>query len=351
MLCCAGLATGLVGCGSGGGGASSPTETTISPLAALMGWVPESPEESQRKQLQVEEMTATCMREEGWEYTPVDWSSQGPQMSDDDLALMNDPEAYGKKYGYGVAYNYELYDLPNIDSGDGAPSATMAGDFQDPNQPYVDSLTDAERDEYYASLSGDPSIWEGSEDEDFVQPTPDQMGCQGKSQDAVYGGNPARDDADVQARLNDYWTNSETDPRLLDAYARWRECMGPQLDDMFVLDDPVETPNDVYNILDMRKYVAMGLEAVPYDPDDDDGTVPYVMAMSDASGKGVAYTGEQHAMSDADLEQLRTDELALWKTDHDCQREAKIDETRQKMEQELVDQLTAEFPELSAPAG
>ena len=33
---------------------------------------------------------------------------------------------------------------------------------------YVDSLTESEREQYYISLNGDPSIWEGSEDEDFM---------------------------------------------------------------------------------------------------------------------------------------------------------------------------------------
>lgn len=344
----------LSACGGDGtstGGA--PPGTTVSPIAQLMGWESLSPEEANQRQLQVEELTAQCMREEGWEYAPVDWSTAatspggGPDQEEIDLRT-NDPEAYGKQYGYGIVRDYELYDLPNIESGDGSgPMATMvAQDFQDPNQPYVDSLTDAERDQYYASLNGDPSIWDGSNGDGWVQPSPDQMGCQGKSSAQVWG-NEAQSDPDVQERVNDYYANLEDDPRIQDAYADWRDCIGDAIDGLTVLDEPVANPSDLNTYLNNRKYALTGLEIQPYSPDDDDGSTPYVMAMVEADGTGIAYVGEQHPIPEADLEDLRQEELRLWQDDWSCQRKAEIDDVRQQLEQEFADQLRTDFPDLA----
>lgn len=352
----AGAAFALAACGGGSddpGGAGGPTETTLSPIAALMGWEQPSEEEMNRRQLQVEEMTAACMREEGWEYTPVDYSGMERQSADEEEAMdlqINDPEAYGKKYGYGIVRNYELYDLPSIEAGDtgGGSPATVVDDFVDPNQPYVESLTESEREQYYISLNGDPSIWEGSEDEDFVQPAPEEMGCQGIASAEIWEQSPADSDPDIQDRMNDYWENMESDPRLQDAYADWRDCMGDTIADLAVNDVPVDTPDDIYGYFDSRKYMLMGLEMVPYDPETDDGSEPYVMAMVDADGNGVAYQGEQQAIPGADLEELRQEELALWQQDFDCQKDAEISDVRLDLEQEFADQLRTEFPELAA---
>lgn len=74
----------LASCGgsSGGDGGGGAPTTTISPLAELMGWTNESPTESRRKQLRIEELVADCMREQGWEYTPVDYAAQDPVAAD-----------------------------------------------------------------------------------------------------------------------------------------------------------------------------------------------------------------------------------------------------------------------------
>ena len=90
-----------------------PSVYSNGPLAELMGWQGESPEESRRKQLEVEDLVATCMREEGWEYIPVDYAAQYPEQ-DESIELQQDPEAFGEKYGYGVVYNYEQWEEPSL---------------------------------------------------------------------------------------------------------------------------------------------------------------------------------------------------------------------------------------------
>ncbi len=84
-----------------------------------MGWVGD-PVEQRRQELEIQEKVADCMQAEGWEYTPVDWSAQMPESDVD----MSDPEAYGEKYGYGVMYNYETYELGPGKAAAGSPSRT-----------------------------------------------------------------------------------------------------------------------------------------------------------------------------------------------------------------------------------
>src|SRR5690606_37072958 len=114
---------------------------TDSPLAALLGWEA-NPIEDRRRQLEVEELTSACMRDQGFEYEPVDWSAQA---NPEDGLQFTDPVAFGEKYGYGVMRSYELYEI-----GDGGESQVV----EDPNQEYVAGLSPDEQNAYYEALHG-----------------------------------------------------------------------------------------------------------------------------------------------------------------------------------------------------
>lgn len=63
---------------------------------------------------------------------------------------MNDPEAFGEKHGYGVAYNYELYEEPSLlGETDGPKGAPMDTPVTDPNAEFVQSLSESEQQDYY----------------------------------------------------------------------------------------------------------------------------------------------------------------------------------------------------------
>lgn len=357
----AGLLLAVTACGGGGnggagddrvdGGAAAPTETTASPLAALMGWEDVSAEEASAKSLEVEELTADCMREEGWEYVAVDWSAMQPRGAEqEDMELMNDPAAFGRKYGYGIVRNYELYELPALESGADPGKGSAAGDeMQDPNQPYVDSLSESEREQYFISLNGDPMIWDASDEEGFVQPTPDQMGCSGQANQEVWGSKSSPVDADVQQRMDDYWSRVDSEPRLVDAYAEWRDCMDDVIGDARIGDKPIDHPGDMYSYLNTLKLERMGLVYEALDP---------TVELTEAEMSGLyvisssaAYSGEQQPIADDPLEALRQEELTLWQHDVECQEDAGIAEIRHDLEQEFAEQLLAEFPELAATDG
>ena len=357
-------AAGLSACGSSAGDQpAASTGTTVGPLAELMGWSSDSPEESRRKQLQVEDLVAECMREEGWEYIPVDWSAQSSDQTED-MSLMNDPEAYGKKYGYSVVHNYELWEEPSL-SGDG--EAQPGGqEVVDPNQDYVSQLSQSENEEYYASLYGRGSMTEGTavaatdvavaSDDTAVAATvsaspvsPEDQGCSGRASAQVYGSDPMQSNPDLQERMNEFWQDSQNDPRLLTAADQWVECMADVIDGVEVAGGPIEKPDQMYSYVDRMKYELMGLEIVPFvegDASGGEGGTNYYTAWTDEDGKGEAAVGEPQPIDEADLEELRQTELDLWAKDWACQQEADIAGIRTQIEQELVDQLRADFPEL-----
>jgi len=370
-------ALGAAGCGTGegttggggdGGDGAAAATTTISPLSALMGWTNDSPEEGRRKQLQVEQLVAECMREEGWEYTPVDYAAQDQPAADPDAELqMTDPVAFGEKHGYGVAYYYDLYEADTLANGTetasgGKPQAMgRDGSVTDPNAEYVASLSTSEQEEYNASLYGKQSAVDGGYSTSAADATIDgtaaasapvavslaDQGCYGQADAQVYPQNEAANDPDVQARMNDYWDGLQQLPELVAAYEDWAACMSKDGEIVGPTGDPVTTPNDMYSYVDGLKSAALGLEAQPMTQDELNKGGDYYSASMDANGKGIAWVGDATPMSDAALEELRTTEVRLWKLDHACQVTARIAEIQAEAEQHFVDDLKAEFPELA----
>ena len=132
LAVCAALAMSAAACGD------PEAESAASPLNELWG-EPESQAEMRAKQLAQEEAVATCMKAEGWEYTPVDYTAQ---FNDQPEWIDPSTPGYGEKYGYGIVYGYEVYEWPYIDEdGNYAEDSPMGGgSFEDPNMEYVNSL-------------------------------------------------------------------------------------------------------------------------------------------------------------------------------------------------------------------
>ncbi len=328
-------ATLLVACGAADDDADAATD----PLAELFGWdANESPAEQRAQQLAVEEAVSTCMRAEGFEYTPVDYSAQF-NGDEADAELFNDPEAFGAKYGYGVVHNYEQYEEPYLVEGEeglGGPS------FEDPNQEYVDSLSDTEREDYYRILHGEQNFTEPEIDENgnevYEAPPVEEQGCYGKGQLEVYGGDRFQIDPEVEQRLSDFYTTAQNDPEIEAAQLDWLDCMEKEQPD--VLESAVEGftvtgPDSMYQLFDFKKSEAMGV--IPTDYDSDDG-----------GGSSWSSDGEPEPIPDDELEALRALELSVWKIDYQCQKDADIPGIQRRLQQRLVDELKAEFPNLGA---
>lgn len=319
-----------------------------SPLEAIYGETL-SPAEQRAKQLEQEEAVAQCMRDEGWEYTPVDYTAQFNDQAFEDPS----EEGYGEKYGYGFVRNYEIYEWPYLDEdGNYSSDGGFGGDFEDPNQDYVMALTPEESEQYYAALSGDPSQYEPEIDpvtgeEVYPMPSLEEQGCYGKAQLEVYGDQPFNDQ-DFNDRFSALMEDMQNDPRLEDAEIAWSDCVyeADQLYDFF-------GPDDIYTYIDGLLNDAKGLKSMPADMETGqviggDGTEQVWMMTETADGEAIAYVGQPKKLTEAQMRELQEEEVALWKIDQDCQDETGYQDIRREIEQEVADTLTEEFPEFAA---
>lgn len=179
------LLAGITGCTSGGSDeALSPEDAwKNSPLSQYMnaGYdFDASPEEQQaesdKKQKKVEELVAECMAKEGFEYQPVDYSSQPGVVGGSDVEWEPDKKEWVAQYGYGV-FNNPYPSEPE--------EPTDGNTWVDPNQEYVESLTESERTSYYEVLYGPQPTEEEMNDPEFQWDNSNS--CQGKAQEEVWG--------------------------------------------------------------------------------------------------------------------------------------------------------------------
>jgi hypothetical protein len=228
------------------------------------------------------------MKGEGWEYQPVDFSSQNTNLDEFDEQL-SDPVGYGTKYGYGVVRGYDL----------GQEQSATA--FVDPNTEYVNSLSTDEMDSYNVSLYGRaPEAAVGDEE---VAPLPlEQQGCYGQAQAEVYGDSPLAD-VDVSARLDELTTDAQNDPKILDAYDAWAACMTER-------DGSYEfaTPDEIYNYLYDKLAAAQGFG--------DQAASGFV--------RGVNPGDTLPEVDQGAIEALRAEEMQIWTDDQACQVETDI---------------------------
>lgn len=326
---CVALTVLLAACGGGGSDepAADLNDPTQGPLAKLLGF-DISPADQRAKELELQQVLVECMKAEGWEYRAVDYSAMSGGFDEEYQEQISDPEAYGEKYGYGVVRGYELQ-----------PSFSTGAEFEDPNADYMNSLTMAEQQEYNAALYGEQSFTDdeaidSGEGTEFVMPSLEEQGCYGAAQLEVYGDSPFND-PDMQERLNQLFEDSESDPAITEAYESWASCMADR-DPSYEYTNPNEVINGFYD----RLNTLQGFEPMDVEGDGGSGVVIAASGSSDGSSDG------QPEIDEADLEELRQDELSTWADDWACQQEVDLAQVRRDVEQRLADDLVAEFPEL-----
>ena len=169
-----------------------------------------------------EETTAACIREQGFEYTPLDWSSvtipdvrhaPNPQreITEEDLE-------FAAEYGYGI-----LVQPP----GDGPVPGAGPSTPEDPNAAYVEAMSPAEEEAYYLALWG-PGQGEayivGDEPYDWTK-----YGCvglagheSGTDTRVVFDETPYEA---LRAEIEAMWPTIDQDPRIVAANQEWAACM------------------------------------------------------------------------------------------------------------------------------
>lgn len=221
----------LTGCTPAPGTASgSPSSTALtekdSPLVKYLssvlprGLAPNaSPQEQQQYQREREErrqqVIAACMKEQGFEYVPfVDVGAPADPGSD---PWRPEDRDWVEKYGYGLTQSPYL-ELPQ-------PETTAA---VDPNEAYVETLTDAERRAYDEARNGKPDVApEGESDGGAPEWRWQDAGCFGRAAHEVDGDDPWQQPENQQlvAAFRKFFDQRQSLPGLAELDARWAACM------------------------------------------------------------------------------------------------------------------------------
>ncbi|NKY11542.1 hypothetical protein [Cellulomonas hominis] len=217
----------LAGCSGGGGGdgdkKSSAFEWEPGPLdayqARIYGYSLDAEEQSQEElqaqsdeqNRRVEELVAACMQEQGFDYIPNDQNS-GQVFTGNELDVDWGTVEFAEKYGYGIST--DPWGNEDIE-----PT-----EWVDPNQEYVESMSESEQLAYQEALWGPTQEYvEGEEPQEYDWT---QSGCYGAAQHEVYeGGLEADDFGSLQDELSTFYETVQADPRMAELNAKWASCM------------------------------------------------------------------------------------------------------------------------------
>jgi hypothetical protein len=195
-----------------------PDEPTIGPVSAFLLSVSalgeESEDEARRRLERSEQIITACMVEQGFEYTPQDYSAPLPWMQDGEVPPAGDPIEAAAEYGYSIA-TWDLAPAPDENA------------RVDPNADYVAGMSDAERRAYDLALYG-PGQGEayavGEEPYDWTK-----YGCYGVSDHELgidvreyFDDTPYRP---LRREIEGMWASVDDDPRVLEAERQWASCM------------------------------------------------------------------------------------------------------------------------------
>jgi hypothetical protein len=168
-----------------------------------------------KQQVEVEKLVAVCMAEEGFEYIPVD-PYQG-QVSSSEEMEDTDTEEWVASHGYGMTQTPEEIE----------ESEDNAVEWVDPNQPYVESLSEGEMTAYYEVLYGVQPTDEELNDDGSYDYKWEDAGCQGAAQHEVQGENVYEQEEHKALfdSMNAIYEDLMADPEMKKLDAEWVSCM------------------------------------------------------------------------------------------------------------------------------
>ncbi|MFT3944932.1 MAG: hypothetical protein QM705_14070 [Ancrocorticia sp.] len=181
-------------------------------------------EDYDQQDIKREELIAECMAKEGFEYKP-DTNNGGTVVNSDDY---DGPEwgslEFAQQYGYG------FFNSPWQENA-GEPQ-----EYVDPNQDYIDGLSESEQQAYYETLHGpqpteeEMKAMEENPEEGGYEYDWSKAGCYGAAQhevDTETGGNPWEDPEfkDLFDAMNAFYMEAELDPEIQALDKEWASCM------------------------------------------------------------------------------------------------------------------------------
>ena len=220
----------LAGCSGDGKKKNEPEEGPLTKYMSALydesGWTDERMEADHKK---TEKIVAECMTKEGFEYKPAPFQGGGMVFGgeDDEGPQMGTME-FAKQYGYGIIDN-PWNEAATEESSEEIP--------EDPNQKYLESLSESEQQAYSETLYGpqptaeEMAAMEEGDSEGYVYDWK-KAGCQGKAQHEVQGeqgyeaanSDPAY--ADLMKALEEFGQQQYENNDTIEALDRkWAECM------------------------------------------------------------------------------------------------------------------------------
>ncbi|MBO0981949.1 hypothetical protein [Microbacterium sp. SD291] len=214
------LALSLAGCaGAGGDEGLSYEDSPLNKYLSAAWGGDMSPEEQQKqmdeRQREQEELMAECMAEEGFEYTP-NLQNGGMVMSGDDIKWEPEKKEWVEKYGYGMVNSpFNEQEMPEPE------------EYVDPNQEYVESLSESEQQAYYEVAYGVPPTEEEIGEDGSYEYNWEDAGCQGWAQHEIDGEDPWQTDefADLRKKMEELWGSTQESAEMKDLNAEWAACM------------------------------------------------------------------------------------------------------------------------------
>ena len=219
-IAAAALALTLTGCGGAAGGELTYEDSPLGQYLSSAYGGDLSPEEQQKQfeeqQRKQEELMAECMAEQGFEYEP-NVQDGSFIVSGDDVEWEPEKKDWVEKYGYGIVNN------PYNEMGE----ESTAEEYVDPNQEYVESLSESEQTAYYETAYGVPPEEDELGEDGSFEYNWEDAGCQGWAQNELQGEDPWQSDefADLRTKMEELWTSSADAPELKELNAAWASCM------------------------------------------------------------------------------------------------------------------------------
>lgn len=329
----------LTGCSGGGDGdgdgdkGAAAFDWTPGPLdeysARIYGYSYDEEEQSQEEMQaeadaqnrKVEELVASCMQDQGFDYIPNDTNGGTVYSSDDGLDVEWGTREFAEKYGYGISTDpWGSADLP-VDDGT---------EYVDPNAEYTEAMSESELEAYNEALWGAPQDYvEGEEPQEYDWTT---AGCYGAAQHEVYETDGAQTDefSALEDEISSFWETVQADPAVADLHAAWGSCMADAgFDGMTNVNESTQPLYDEWNALQGWEDPEYQAQLEDWDWEADPDGPPAPEADADAVA---AFT---------------TKEIETAVADFDCQEEVDFQAEYQRIDHELqqqfVDQHEAEL--------
>ncbi len=218
---------------SGDAGGSGDGEA--SPLDAFLGVPSFDPSDQAASEAQFaeeerkrQEAIATCMRAEGFEYTPQDPSEFAFFGGDEDIEWGS--EEWVRTFGYGVTtQSFSQSEVgPELIGYDDSQFRDDDGPV-DPNFEYMQSLSEPEQEAYQLALYGqepefDPETMTDEEINAIFQDF-EFGGCQNQASEEGDFGKQQAFYQEFGDQINEMYEAMEEDPRVLDAQAKIEACV------------------------------------------------------------------------------------------------------------------------------